>query len=341
MWVKRHVRYVVEKPNKDGTSRLYWQRKGFATRRLLPADLEPGGLADRLNELADQGDTKQPTEYGAIAWAIEAYRHSRAYTKLAQSTRRLYERWMIALTKEIGTWPITDLRPKEVYEIIDGIQSKVGKIHCAAVLSKMSKVAIKHGLIAHNPAQALELERAQRRDQTWPESSQKAFLSGCEGIPNGAGFRLGFLILKYTAQRPGDMRRMAWSQYNGDCIRLRQQKTGKLLDVPCHAALRAELDAAERISPVIVTRDNGRPFTEAQWIKGFKEIMASAGIEGLQARDLRRTAMVELGTVGADIYAIAAVSGHSIERSKRILETYMPRNVKMAELAIRHWEEHS
>lgn len=339
MWVKRHVRYVVEKPNKDGTTRLYWQRPGFSMRRLRPPDLREGGLADQLNAAADKHHDDLPPEYGTIAWAVEQYRQSPRFLRLAATTRRIYERWLIAIRSEIGTWPLTELVPKEVYEIIDGIDGPQSKAHCAAVLSKIAKVGMKHGLLSHNPASALELERPPPRDQIWPQCAQRAFLSGCGGIENGTGFRRGFLLLKYTVQRPGDMLRMAWPHYDGTVIRVRQQKTGKLLDVPCHRDLRAELDAAERISTIIVTRDDGRPFTYAQWIKGVREIMALAGIEGLQMRDLRRTGAVELGTLGVSAEDIAAAAGWSIERSTRILETYLPRNVTMAKRAIERWEK--
>lgn len=340
MWVRRHVRYVIEKPNKNGTARFYWQRRGFPTRRLRRRDLVPGGLADRLNASADRGDPPGP-DYGTISWGVDLYKKSPKFTRLAASTRRIYERWMIALTKQAGADPITDLTPQACYEIVDGIESKGGKVHCAAVLSKVAKVGMKHGLLATNPASALELEGSNRRDEIWEPWEQEAFLSASESIPDGIGYRRGFLMLKYTAQRPGDMRRAAWPHYNGQSIMVRQQKTGKLLEIACHAVLRAELDQADRISTVIVTRDDGRPFTEAQWIAGFKEIMARAGIEGKQARDLRRTAMVELAVIETPLANIASVSGHSIDRTTKILETYIPRNAALARTAIRRWEERS
>lgn len=337
MWVK--MRYVVEKPNRNGTVRLYWQRPGFPTRRIYEPDLRKGALVDKLNNAADGGDRVAAIEYGTIAWAVERYRESAKFTSKAATTRRLYDRWCRSIVRTIGAEPLSELTPQAVYEIIDGIDSKGGKVHCAAVLSKVAKVGLKHGLLISNPASALELEGSTRRDQIWPAAAQRAFLTACEGIPDGTGYRRGFLALKYTAQRPGDMRKMAWTHYDGDVIRVRQQKTGKLLDIPCHAELRAELDAAERVSPVIVTRDNGRPFTEAQWIKGFREIMARAGVKGLLARDLRRTAAVILAELGVDVQDIAALAGWAIERTMRILETYLPRNVVMARRAIEKWEK--
>jgi hypothetical protein len=43
-----------------------------------------------------------------------------------------------------------------------------------------------------------------------------------------------FLLLQYTAQRPGDALKMIWPHYSGSAIRVRQQKTEAHLDVPVH-----------------------------------------------------------------------------------------------------------
>ena len=71
----------------------------------------------------------------------------------------------------------------------------------------------------------------------------------------------------------------------------------------------------------------------------FKEIFDDAGIEGLQPRDLRRTACVRLAEAGCNDIQIAAISGHSIERTRNILEVYVPRTKVMATAAIALWEQ--
>ncbi|MCP4392938.1 MAG: hypothetical protein GY804_01515 [Alphaproteobacteria bacterium] len=50
--------------------------------------------------------------------------------------------------------------------------------------------------------------------------------------------------------------------------------------------------------------------------------------------DLRRTAVVRLAEAGATEAQIAAVTGHKIETTRQILETYLPRTSDMAEAAI-------
>ncbi|MGA8757405.1 MAG: hypothetical protein WB611_13960, partial [Stellaceae bacterium] len=45
-------------------------------------------------------------------------------------------------------------------------------------------------------------------------------------------------------------------------------------------------------------------------------------------------AMLRMAEAGATVPQIASVSGHSIEATQRILETYLPRNRDLAEIAI-------
>lgn len=59
----------------------------------------------------------------------------------------------------------------------------------------------------------------------------------------------------------------------------------------------------------------------------------------LQLRDFRRTGMVMMSLGGATPQKIASVSGHSIERVVRILDTYIPRRSELAEGAIDAWEQ--
>ena len=71
----------------------------------------------------------------------------------------------------------------------------------------------------------------------------------------------------------------------------------------------------------------------------FRDVRDDAGIEILQPRDLRRTACVRLAEAGSNDIQIAAISGHSIESTRQILETYVVRTEAMAAAAIDLWEQ--
>ena len=56
--------------------------------------------------------------------------------------------------------------------------------------------------------------------------------------------------------------------------------------------------------------------------------------------DLRRTAAVWLAEAGCSVPEIAAITGHEIDRTARILETYCPRTSTMAVNAIAKLEQY-
>lgn len=334
------MRYIVEKRNRNGASRWYWQRPGFPTKRLPDSEVERLKAVAALNERADaekqgEGRPAEP-EFGSIAWAVDKYRASKKFTGKAAGTRRVYERYMVSLTKTVGHQPVTSLTPKAVYDILDGIESKGGKVHCAAVLKRVADVAIRRGLMDRNPATLLDLEGPTRREATWGQDEIDGFLNACDGQHLGEAIALGFQIMLHTAQRPGDVRAMTWPQYNGDTITLRQQKTGKLVEVPCNEALRLSLDAAKikRTGTVIVAGPNGQRLPEKTWQEAFNSIRHKAGLDHLQARDLRRTFVVNAARAGATIPEIAASTGHSIDHTQEIFEHYLPRDVQMARAGI-------
>ena len=57
-------------------------------------------------------------------------------------------------------------------------------------------------------------------------------------------------------------------------------------------------------------------------------------LDGLRIADLRRTAVVWMAEADATEAQIAAVTGHNINSTRQILETYLPRNEVMAAAGI-------
>lgn len=60
----------------------------------------------------------------------------------------------------------------------------------------------------------------------------------------------------------------------------------------------------------------------------------AAELATLQFRDLRRTCVVYLGELGLDVHLIAAITGHDLDETMRILRVYMPRTTGRAARAI-------
>jgi integrase len=172
-------------------------------------------------------------------------------------------------------------------------------------------------------------------------------------------------LLLFTAQRLADVLAMTWEQVEDredgvswatvrveEVIAPRsrrlyatveQQKTGEWVTFPIHRDLRTilhEVPVEDRHgliirSPVTKTAWAGRNFART-----WDAVENACGLGGsrLQRRDLRRTAMTLMSRAGATDQQVAAVSGHSIEQTRVILATYIPRDGEIAAGGIAAWE---
>ena len=100
-----------------------------------------------------------------------------------------------------------------------------------------------------------------------------------------------------------------------------------------------------RRGPYILTRADGRLwFTDAnnkQLSKQWRAHARAVGIDDLQFRDMRGTAVTLLSEAGVTVQQVAAITGHTMQSVVRILEKYSARTKRLAEAAIRTFEASS
>ncbi len=88
-----------------------------------------------------------------------------------------------------------------------------------------------------------------------------------------------------------------------------------------------------KTAPIIRGR-HGRGYLRHHFSHRFRDICRAAGMsEGLQFRDIRRTASKERAEAGASEAELAAATGHNIEHGSRILDVYNPRSYALAKSA--------
>jgi integrase len=305
----------------------------------LPDDLaERVALVERLNGAADAIRRPREIKRGTIGWVIQRYRNSDGYQALAPGTVQYYKRYLRDIEALGPALPFASFTRKAVVDFIETYSKPHQRRQAAVVLKNLFQLARYYGIVAVDEAVGLRLGTSKPRERIWSEHEIGAWLKVAGG--EDQHMTTAFLLLQYTAQRPVDVLRMAWPHYSGSAIRLRQQKTSALLDVPVHPALRDHLDTLPRSgTSLTIVSLRGRPVGYDRFNARFRAIAERAGVDA-QARDLRRTAMLRMAEAGATVPQIASVSGHSIEATTRILETYLPRNRALAEIAITKLADH-
>lgn len=180
-------------------------------------------------------------------------------------------------------------------------------------------------------------------------------IEAVERVPDS--IRLAALLGFYTVQRQGDIRALnakqlsigkdgTWRLGAEIGIQLRTSKTHALLTMPVHKNLRSELERL-KIKPgadrFLVQNESGGQFSRRHFHRKFRSWIVAAGLdkEKLTFRDFRRSAMVFCAEHGMPTPRIAALSGHSINQTQKILDLYIPKTQRLADGAMRAFETFS
>ena len=324
------MRYITHRPNRDGTVRSYWQRPGFPLRR-LPADArQQAAEAERLNAQAEGRPAPKVVLDATWAAVILAYRESDRYRMLAPASRVSYDGFLRRMA-EWHDYPATTVTGRVARTWLARIKTLPARRVARALLLNLYEQAIADGYLGTNPLKGLRLPTPPARDRYVLPAEYEA-ASKTPDMPNWFAPMLGLLL--YTAQRPGDAVRLAWPK-TGE-IRVRQEKTRALCAIPVHTRLAAILEDVPRRGVTILTTDAGKPVSYQMAWRAWKKVAAG----GLQLRDFRRTAVVMMADAGCTIPQIAAVTGHSIARTQRIIDVYWVATREQAQAGIARWERH-
>lgn len=218
-----------------------------------------------------------------------------------------------------------------------------------------------------DPAKRMKIPAAPKRRKRIAEETAIFLANAANGLGDGkleAALLLGF----YAIQRPADLRKLGplnWREMrdldpadravlagnDGKVfgLRIKQGKTDHWVDTPLDHHMRVKVEAqieAMKIAGadhVFFDPASGKQWHERQFNRDFRNIVDNVALPaareanddwlveqltGLQYRDFRRSGMCWMRDNEATVEMIAARSGHSIEETTEILETYMPTDTR-------------
>lgn len=352
--VKAKIKGVnkVRKRLADGTIREYYYHR--ATGAALPGKPgDPAFLAAMV-----EAEKIAPKDVGNVNALIREYLLSLTFEKKAASTQREYKRMLIELEVKFGKLPMCALESPRVRGVFLDYQEEIGRDrpreadNRLSVLSAVFSYAARKGRIKDNPLAGFErIYSGDRSEMIWTASDIAGFMAAAP-----LELQQAMILALHTGQRYGDLIRLRWSDFKGETISLKQNKTRARVTIHVSQALRRMLDGMERRGPYILTRDDGRPwFTDGndkelgkQWSahmvacglrpEGYAELSKARKAEHLRFNDLRGTAVTLLSEAGNGIPQICAVTGHTLQSATRILEKYLAMTPALSKAAILAFE---
>lgn len=303
--------YVQVFKDRHGKPRHYFRRRGFP-RMALPG--APGSAAFMAAyQLALEGPTREigheRVTAGSISALISSYYMSADYIHLKATTKKSYRSTLEAFRKTHGAQPAALIAPKHVNSILDKLAENPGSaIKLRKRLRQIMQHAVDMGWRNDNPViVSKKIRHKSAGISPWTEDEINRFEARW---PSGSKPRLAMSLMLYTGQRKSDAVRMGRQHVTSERISVVQVKTGKVLMIPLHPQLSAEL-AHHKTDMTFLRTEYGRPFSIDGFGIWFKDKVVLAGITNRTAHGLRKAAGRRLAEAGCTAHEIMSILGHS------------------------------
>jgi integrase len=267
-------------------------------------------LADgsiRVYEYARVKVIRAPRRPDSLAMLIQSYQNSPEWRRLAEPTKDRYERYSRPLRPFLER-PARELTRKLVVGIRNRIDAEEKPAAANAFVRSVSALyawGVENEFVDINPTARIKPLAGGHFAAWTPDVAARAL----DELPEHLK-RLVLMAL-YTGQRRGDLCRLAWSNYDGQRIRLTQGKTGMSLVIPVHPALRDAMATWEREAATILVNARGWPWKPGSASHGMKLAIDRLGFPaGWNIHGLRKLAAANLAEAGCSALEIAAITGH-------------------------------
>ncbi|AYG61129.1 integrase [Rhizobium jaguaris] len=285
--------------------------------------------------------TKKAPASGTLQSILNGFQESTDWHDLADRTQSDYIKLIKVIEQKFGTFPLSalaDQRTKGVFlawRDERALKSRRQADYGWQVLARIISWAKDRGLVVANPCEkGGRTYRTTRNEFVWSDADEAAFLASAD-----EHLHLPLILALWTGQRQGDLLRLAWMQYDGHYIRLKQGKTKINVTIPVGAPLKAMLDPLRQKSGNVLVNSYGDPWTSDGFRSSWGKACRAAGIFNVTFNDLRGTAVTRLALAGCTEAEIATITGHTLREVRSILDSnYLKRDVALAESAIRKLE---
>lgn len=260
---------------------------------------------------------------------VVAYRASKKYHDLADSTKRIWTPWLDRIREHFGKLSIRQFDRPEIRTDIKRWRKKWEDRPRTAdygmqVLSAVLSMAVEEGKIRSNPCFGIEgLYSANRADLIWEDAA----LTKLKEHASAEIFRAAKLA-SLTGLRLGDLLTLRWDQIDDLAITKATEKSGgqRSATIPLYAELREFLATCPRTAETVLTTSRGTPWQG--WGSGWTAAMHDSKLteRGLHFHDLRGTAATKFYLAGFKIREISVMLAWAEDRVERLIDRYVKRD---------------
>ena len=238
---------------------------------------------------------------------IDLYERSPDFRRLAPASRKMYGAYLSTISHDLSVAPAAQVERRDVLRMRAKMADRTGAANgMIRTMRALYKWARDNEHAGNDPCAGVTLF-ASKDYEPWPDDLLDAALAFKD-----PAIRLPVALLYYTAQRIGDVCKMRWSDARDGYVAVKQQKTGKDMDILLHAELRAELERSPKAALTILADTIGRPLKVDRLREKLQAWAAERGHK-VVPHGLRKNAVNALLEAGCTVAETAAVSGQSLQ----------------------------
>lgn len=247
---------------------------------------------------------------GSLAWLIERYRDSLAWSALSAATKRQRENIFVHVVETGGAQPFAKIT---VATIIAGRERRKDTPAQARnfldAMRGLFRWATDGGFVRVDPTIGAKNPTRKKGPgfRPWTEDDVTAYE---KRWPIGTRQRVWLDVLLYTGLRRGDAVRLGRQHVRDNVATLKTEKSGETITVtlPILPVLRATIKGGPCGDLTYIVGANGAPLTKESFGNVFKEACRDAGVPG-SAHGVRKIAATRAANAGATVAQLEAIFG--------------------------------
>jgi len=261
---------------------------------------------DALSGLSKRIDK---TTAGSLAWLVERYRETSAWTTFSLATRRQRELILRHVLAAAGHVQATKITPAHIAAGRDSRSATpVTARHFLDTMRSLFGWAVEAQHIKTDPTLGVKYPKLPKTGGfiPWTEDDIAAYE---RRWPIGTRQRVWLDVLAYTGLRRGDVVKLGRQHVRDNVAYIKTEKTNTQVALPILPLLAQTLAAGPCGDLTFIAGANGGPLTKESFGKDFRKACRAAGLRNRTAHGLRKAAATRAAISGATLAQLNAIFG--------------------------------
>jgi len=269
--------------------------------------------ACRSGKLAQPAKSRHRIKPGTVSALIAIYYETTDFLSLAKSTQVTYRGILERFRERYGHQNVRAMRGEHVRTILARMkETPAAANNLLDRLRVLMELAIDEGWRNDNPCARVKAYRIKSPGfHTWSESDIAQYEAR---HPAGSTARRAMYLMLYLGQRRSDVINLGRQHITNGYVRVWQQKTSTMLEIPLHPDLAEELDRTPEGQISFLLTDYGKPYSGAGIGNRMRKWCDQAGLPNCTAHGLRKAAARRLAEGGSSNQDIKSITGHRTDK---------------------------